>query len=378
MAGLMRNATNDSYPLMPFELTSWPTTVIIYGYLSPIIIVFTIITNILVSVVLLKKNMRSPTNCFLVAMALSDMMTGVVPLPTFIYFYTFERYKEWVPFDLCFAFNMLSDVIPTIFHTASIWLTMALAMQRYIYVCHSMKAVTWCTIPNVIKGTVAIYLVAILSQSSRMFERDYHYVTIDSKLTNVTVSGCFTPFASWLDSQDFLSLYFNLYWWFRVIFIHLIPCTALVVLNALLVRAMRDAQRKREQLLKQNRKSESKKLKDTNCTTLMLVLVVGVFLLVEVPLGVQLVIMIIQNTFDFEVIEQPVLDTVALFTNFFILLSYPINFFIYCGMSRQFRDTFKGMFSHAPLPLDREHSKYISLAAANGKTYLAKTETTAI
>jgi len=28
-----------------------------------------------------------------------------------------------------------------------------------------------------------------------------------------------------------------------------------------------------------------------------------------------------------------------------VLLSYPINFFIYCGMSQQFRDTFCGLFT---------------------------------
>ncbi len=33
-----------------------------------------------------------------------------------------------------------------IFHTASIWLTLALAVQRYIYVCHAPIARAWCTI----------------------------------------------------------------------------------------------------------------------------------------------------------------------------------------------------------------------------------------
>ncbi|KAI8433665.1 hypothetical protein MSG28_015663 [Choristoneura fumiferana] len=34
-------------------------------------------------------------------------------------------------------------VIPAMFHTASIWLTLALAVQRYIYVCHAPVARTW-------------------------------------------------------------------------------------------------------------------------------------------------------------------------------------------------------------------------------------------
>jgi len=40
-----------------------------------------------------------------------------------------------------------------------------------------------------------------------------------------------------------------------------------------------------------------------------------------------------------------VADSAALFINLTIVLSYPVNFFIYCGMSRQFRTTFAAMFA---------------------------------
>ncbi|KAK3735028.1 hypothetical protein RRG08_001819 [Elysia crispata] len=40
-------------------------------------------------------------------------------------------------------------------------------------------------------------------------------------------------------------------------------------------------------------------------------------------------------------------EILSLLSNFFILLSYPLNFFIYCGMSKQFRTTFKSLISGA-------------------------------
>lgn len=67
------------------------------------------------------------------------------------------------------------------------------------------------------------------------------------------------------------------------------PCISLVILNLLLFRAMREAQLKRDKLFKENRKSECKKLRDSNCTTLMLIVVVTVFLLTEIPLAVMTV-----------------------------------------------------------------------------------------
>ena len=77
-----------------------------------------------------------------------------------------------------------------------------------------------------------------------------------------------------------------MYYSFRVVFVHMGPCISLVILNLLLFRAMRAAQVKRDKLFKENRKNECKRLRDSNCTTLMLIVVVTVFLLTEIPLAV--------------------------------------------------------------------------------------------
>ncbi|GFS10406.1 FMRFamide receptor [Elysia marginata] len=352
-------------------------TVPINGFLSPILVFLTVVNNSLVCLVLLKPHMRSPTNAILVAMALTDMFTGLFPVPVFIYFYATERFHEWVPYDWCLVLDFFMEYIPTIFHTASIWLTMALAIQRYIYVCHSFKARTLCTIQNVRTGTLAIYIVATLSQISRFFE-SYPVETYRvSRLNpNVTVSACLMEYRPWVNRN--MNLYFNIYFWFRVIFIHLIPCVSLVVMNALLVYAMRVAQQRRMQLLRQNKKSESRKLKESNCTTLMLVAVVGLFLLVEFPLGLLMVFLIIDKTFDVTIIELDVLSVLSLFSNFFILLSYPLNFFIYCGMSKQFRETFKRLFTGADMPVEREYSQYMTLPTENGKSTAVTGDETAL
>ena len=145
--------------------------------------------------------------------------------------------------------------------------------------------------------------------------------------------------------MDHIALYYNVYYCFRVIFIHLTPCCILVVLNALLVLTIRQAQRRRRQLLAQNRKSESRRLAENNVTTMMLVAVVGVFLLVEFPLAILVIILMIDNTFNLDVLDARRRDTCEQLINLFILLSYPINFFIYCAMSQQFRETFCSLFT---------------------------------
>jgi hypothetical protein len=206
-----------------------------------------------------------------------------------------------------------------------------------------------------------------------------------------TVSGCLLQLAPFVDSHS--DVYFNVYFWFRVVFVHLVPCSALVILTALLVSAMRRAQRRRELLLKQNRRSESRRLAESNWTTLMLVAVVVVFLIVEIPLAVVLILLIVHNTFDVEVVDRSANEMATLFINTLIMLSYPLNFVIYCGMSRQFRSTFRSMFCASAIcrycglapsgPLtgadgyratsgvDVENTNYMSLATSAPQTRLA-------
>lgn len=136
----------------------------INGYISPVLVFITLITNILICIVLLRRNMRSPTNALLVAIASSDMLTGIWPLPSFVYFFAMGHYRDYVPHDWCFLYYCTTDYLPTVFHTASIWLTVALAAQRYIYVCHALRARELCTIPNFIRVIICIFLLAFLSQ----------------------------------------------------------------------------------------------------------------------------------------------------------------------------------------------------------------------
>ncbi|ERL84582.1 hypothetical protein D910_02011 [Dendroctonus ponderosae] len=166
-------------------------------------------------------------------------------------------------------------------------------------------------------------------------------ITWNNKLVDV----CRKKSADWVENYITIDVYYICYYVFRLVFVHLVPCIALVTLNLLLFRTLKQAQKRRDILLssKKNPKNECKKLRDSNCTTLMLIVVVSVFLIVEIPLAVVTMLHIISSSI-IEFLDYDVANTLIIFTNFFIILSYPINFAIYCGMSRQFRETFKELF----------------------------------
>lgn len=123
---------------------------------------------------------------------------------------------------------------------------------------------------------------------------------------------------------------------------------------------MKQAQDRRKILFRENRKKECKKLRDANCTTLMLIVVVTVFLIVEIPLAVISGLHIISSAI-IEFLDYRVANLFILFANFFLMVSYPINFGIYCGMSRQFRETFKEIFIRRGVSGKKDTSSRYSL-----------------
>lgn len=68
-----------------------------------------------------------------------------------------------------------------------------------------------------------------------------------------------------------------------------------------------------------------------------------IFLAVELPLGIITILHTISSTIlDF--LDYSAVKSIVLAVNLCMCLSYPLNFGIYCGMSRQFRETFQDLF----------------------------------
>lgn len=117
---------------------------VIFGFIMPVFLIITFITNTLVVIVLAQPHMRNPTNTVLFAMAIVDICTLISPSPWYFYTYTLGYSENFLyPPTLCYSHQLMTDVIPIYFHTASIWLALLLASQRYIYVCHPALAKTW-------------------------------------------------------------------------------------------------------------------------------------------------------------------------------------------------------------------------------------------
>lgn len=133
----------------------------IHGYLSLVVCTFGIVSNVMNIVVLTRRSMISPTNYLLTALAIADLLIMVFYVPNAAYFYClalpdmrFGHAYHWIVYLLFDTnFNITA-------HTSAMWLTVSLAVFRYVAVCHpTTRGSRWCSLHRA-RLTVAAVVVA--------------------------------------------------------------------------------------------------------------------------------------------------------------------------------------------------------------------------
>ena len=71
---------------------------------------------------------------------------------------------------------------PKIFHTGSNWLTLVLALQRYVYVCHPPLAKVWCTQAQARIAVILTISLAVLHMVPRILDRQYTILDIGNNV----------------------------------------------------------------------------------------------------------------------------------------------------------------------------------------------------
>lgn len=328
----------------------------IHGYLAACVCVFGVLANILNIVVLTRKNMLTSTNVILTGLAISDGLTMALYFPWALAMYVINGVEIQPARDTyqLAQFQMAYAVMSVIVHSVSIWLTVTLAVFRYVFIRFPRRGVRLCNIERAkiacVIVVVAVLFVCLPNSLTYEIVGEWYNITLkDGTFVNGTVY--------WVDIKNttsFEKIFKNLNFWIQAIFIKLLPCFMLTVFSLLLLKTMRDADRRRKLLLNKvplsdgesgalssgsNTGKKLKKSSRSNRTTRMLLTVVFLFILTNTPQGILSVLSGLIDKF-FHNVYTPLGDLLDIMT----LLNNGVNFVLYCTMSKQFRETFIKIF----------------------------------
>ena len=358
-----------------------------HGYVCVVVCIFGIAANLANIVVLRRKNMISSTNTILLWLAVADLLTMSSYFPTAIHFYILRHPGLEFPSTLSYAwsvFFMFHINFTVLCHTIAIWLTIALAIFRFLYICYPIRGSVLCSLERA-KLTVVIIIISTIlvcvpnnlsndiiimkNELAPLLVRNYSNASMEPSIETIS-----TQMGENICVRRFLKFYTISAWewavphivkinsWIQAFVIKLIPCVLLTMLTILLIIAMHRARQRSLKLKSAGKKDELKRSHEHNRTTGMLLAIVVLFLITEMPQGVLTLCGVIDPSVYTDVYFPlgDIFDLMALMNN-------AINFVLYCTMSRQFRRAFIDVFLGC-CPKQRPGWMKIKTVTNNGNT----------
>ena len=369
-----------------------------YGWLSLITCIIGTTFNAFNLLILRRtKIISNQANRILLSIATCDSITMIVHSPILVHFYITNSNsiysneldpkrdtKHWI------MYSLLSSLIFITLHSISLWLTVYLSVYRYLNIRRAVnildrKNVYINFILNKTKHSIcfiAIFCVLFCLPSYFYPELREHWFELDTKenVTHLALAYYIDESKLNLNTQNFI---FKLSFYFQSIFGKIIPSICLGVFISLIINYLAEIKHKRNRLLSIQFKRSEKRSNATEMThlsnnkstfkstistikshrntiglkqfktniilkknlehlkkTIMLLFVCCLVFLAELPHTILKFISILNIDFYFS-FYMYVVD----YLDFLVLITYPLNFLVYCLMSKLFRRQFILMFN---------------------------------
>ncbi|XP_069142683.1 sex peptide receptor-like [Argopecten irradians] len=344
------HAAIDRVKLKVFDVsktTAIDVGVILYGYLTPALCVLVILLNTLLVAILSGRKIRSPTNMIICCIAVLDTMTILLPLPWYLFFFTSGGHQEYVPFSWCLVYKYMALIIPAICHNSSLWLTVALAIHRYVGICHPRISKFTSSYKAVVICLFVILVVTTVIQTSILLLEDVEPVRVVGKELFVAsglkyVNACSVVIKA--DRENYLKS-LKAYLWTRMVVVELLPTTMLLIFNILLLKKSCESYRYRRTLISGNEAMAKSDFRECMRTTIMLLTLCSFCVIVEIPIATILLLLFIQANSGTRLFTSRGSKVSYTLVNFVLFLSFPGNFAICLGLSERFRKTLTRAFT---------------------------------
>ena len=299
---------------------------IIDTIVAGIIIGVGIVGNSLAFVVFWKDSIKTSASFLFQSLALVDTAFLLVAIPI-IPVLSYLNYA--VRLNLCREIGRYGKVYiwpcMQVARTASIWVVVLFAVNRYIAVCFPLKSLRWCTISNVKKQLVIVIIFTLLVNIPWFLESRIESITFDNGTKYITF-----VYDMEFAMTDAYVIYYKLVFYNTVI--SATPLVILTVLNIRLMKALKTSRRNQMEML-------SRRQQHDNNATFLLIIVVVVFITCQLPSLINFVI--------FESMSERSSHRASRcggyqyylipISNALVLLNSAVNFVIYAVVNKRFR-----------------------------------------
>ncbi|KAK3106656.1 hypothetical protein FSP39_024645 [Pinctada imbricata] len=316
-----RTNTTEHYNPVPngiefFETARFINGVIVY----PLVCFPGLIGNILTLIVLSRENMRTSTNAFLSALAVAD----TIKLINDIIYFCVMVLQRTDPSSAHVAYVHIYPYAHFVFSLSvclSAWLTVSVAVERYILVCHPTRSREHCTRIRAIVTSSVVYVVMIGFSLPSAFR--YKKIEMTDPITNTTITSI-TGTNLWKNT------YMVHYDRFLNSLRSFIPLLILIYLNMCIINALRKTRAKKRHAQRHR-------------VTFMMIIIIMVFLFCTTPDAVMTLFL----DFGYHEEENYYAKGVREFSDSLLAVNAAVNFIIYCVLSRTFRQSFTTLFCPA-------------------------------
>ncbi|CAC5412419.1 unnamed protein product [Mytilus coruscus] len=285
-------------------------------YIGPILCAFGICGNIMNLIVLFKGRLTDSPYLYLKTLALTDMFALTLSLVHMTIsgkstMYVWQFFNAYVFFPLA-----------NFFMAASVWLTVGVTIDRFIYVKAPLFARGYCSRKRARVRIILILCFTLLVSVPRF----YCY----------TVNGNGDIFSLTKSSFRASITYYRIYNITCIVIIHVAPLLILMFCNVYLICALRNAKSTREELhIRNNREKDWQR--DQRRFTITLISIVLVSIIAIVPSTIVDFVQFFKTSFN-------TYRKLRLSSNLLLLCNLSMNFLLYCAFNKRFVRAMKTIF----------------------------------
>ena len=325
-----------SYERQLMQYTEFRIHKFLLLYVPPILLILGTIGNILSFVILRRKAMlKFSTYYYLAVLAVADTLVLLVGLlRLWIGELTGFDVKDRVDW-YCKLTNVLGYTVSDF----SVWLIIAVTVERFIVVCYPLKASSMCNIKRARKVILGLFVLMFLMNS-------HFFKTVG--ITLHPVGNDLPPVSKCDGDADHLFLIDHVWPWVDVCIYSFLPFIVIIILNGLIIRQVVHARRHRTAMqswttYEQRRPSHE----GSTRLTLMLLTISFAFLLTTLPMNICNIATAFWNRNPIDMHQITKYKLARTLTELLMYVNHSMNFYLYCAMGQKFRHQLVWMMCYA-------------------------------